>query len=147
MCVARTTPPPGRSTRVHARPPRRRPPAARSSSAAGAASGDRRTHWTSSTLHQSALSYLSAGAGERPSSHPAIKAEGSGRHGRVFRRRTSKDAARSGRGGGLQCERRTRSGSSARSGPLKTTATAARLRLFIKINGNPFHWGDLRNDR
>ena len=50
--------------------------------------------------------------------------------------------------GGLQRERRTRlAGSSARSGSLKTMATAARLRLFSKIDGNPIHRGDLREDR
>ena len=42
-----------------------------------------------------------------------------------------------GRGAALQCEQRTQlaDGSSARSGPLKTMATMARLQLSSKING------------
>ena len=44
-----------------------------------------------------ALSYLSAGTGERPSSHPAIKAQGADHHGQLFRQRTSKSTAQNGR--------------------------------------------------
>ena len=43
-------------------------------------------------------------------------------------------------GGALQCERRARlTGSSARSGLLKTTATAEQLRLTSKIDGPSIH--------
>ena len=90
LCRPPTTP------RAPARQLRQRPSAARSSSATGAASDDRRAHWTSSTLHHSALAYFSAGAGDQPSSHPAIKAKGSDRRGKLFRRRTSKGAAQNG---------------------------------------------------
>ena len=51
------------------------------------------------------------------------------------------------RGGGLQCERRTRfTGSSTRSGPVKTMATAARPRLYREIDGPHIHREDTYED-
>ena len=122
-------------TRAPAPPKQRRPFATRSPSAAGTTRGERRTHWTSLTRDDRPLSCLNAGAGERPFPHLAFKAESSGRRKNV----STEDergcgTKRSGRT--LQCERRTQlAGSSARSGSLKTMATAARLRLSSKIGG------------
>ena len=83
-----------------ARPPWRGSSATRSSSAAGATRDESRPHWTSSTPDNKLLSCLNAGVGERPSPHPAVEAKGSGRRGRPSRQKTSKGAARDGRGGG-----------------------------------------------
>ena len=87
--------------------------------------------------------------GERPSLHPAVKAEGSGLRGRVFWQRRSEGAAQNGQWGrgALQCERLTElAGSSARSSPLKTLATAARLRLSSKIKSLGIQGGSLSED-